>query len=48
MRSRLAATDEGVDWSVGMEEAKPSYLRRKPEQGKRLDDPNRDKSGSAK
>jgi Ca-activated chloride channel family protein len=48
MRSRLAARDEGVAWSVGMEEAKPSYLRRKPEQGKRLDDPDRDKSGSAK
>ena len=48
MRSRLAARDEGAAWSVGMEQAKPSYLRRKPEQGKRLDDPDRDKSGSAK
>ena len=48
MRSRLAARDEGAAWSVGMEQAKPSYLRRKPEQGKRLDDPDRDKNGSAK
>jgi hypothetical protein len=48
MRSRLAARDEGAAWSVGMEQAKPSCLRRKPEQGKRLDDPDRDKNGSAK
>jgi hypothetical protein len=48
MRSRLAARDEGAAWSVALEESKPSYLRRKPEQGKRLDDPDRDKSGPAK
>jgi Ca-activated chloride channel family protein len=48
MRSRLAASDEGAEWSVGLEEGKRSYLRRKLEQGKRLDDPARDNSGSAK
>jgi hypothetical protein len=48
MRSRLAASDESADWSVGMEQAKPTYLRRKPEQGKRLDDPDGDKSNSAR
>jgi hypothetical protein len=48
MRSRLAASDEGAEWSQGEELAKRSYLRRKLEQGKRLDDPDRDKSGPAK
>jgi Ca-activated chloride channel family protein len=48
MRSRLATPDEGSEWYRGDELAKPSYLRRKLEQGKRLDDPDRDKSGSAK
>ncbi len=48
MRSRLAELNEGPAWSADMEQAKRSYLRRKPEQGKRLDDPDRDKSGSAK
>jgi Ca-activated chloride channel homolog len=48
MRSRLAARDEGVAWSVGMEQAKPAYLRRKSEQGKRLDDPDINQGGSAK
>jgi Ca-activated chloride channel family protein len=48
MRSRLADPGEGAAWSVDMEQAKRSYLRRKLEQGKRLDDPDADKSGSAK
>jgi hypothetical protein len=48
MRSRLAARDEGADWSVDMEQAKPAYLRRKPEQGKRLDDPDSNRGGPAK
>lgn len=48
MRNRLAAGDEGAAWSLSLEQSKPSYLRRKPEQGKRLNDPDREKSGSAK
>ena len=48
MRTRLAAGAEGPAWSLREEAAKPSYLRRKPEQGKRLDAPKDDKDRSAK
>jgi Ca-activated chloride channel family protein len=37
MRSRLAALDEGQDWSLRLEARKSSFLRRKLEQGRRFD-----------
>jgi Ca-activated chloride channel family protein len=40
LRSRLAAPDEAAgDYSVAEEAARTSFLRRKPEQGKRLEKP---------
>jgi Ca-activated chloride channel family protein len=46
MRSRLAAREESPLWSLSEEAAKPSFLRRKAEQGKRLDAPKDDKDRS--
>lgn len=47
MRSRLADPDEGAAWSVDIEQEKRSFLRRKLEQGRRHDHPDRNKSSSA-
>jgi Ca-activated chloride channel homolog len=48
IRTRLAGIEEGPAWSASEEAAKPSYLRRKPEQGRRLDAPKDDKDRSEK
>ena len=37
MRSRLAEPNERQDWSASMEAVKPSFLRRKIQQGRRFD-----------
>ena len=39
MRSRLAEPNELQDWSASVEAVKPSFLRRKFEQGRRFDAP---------
>jgi len=39
MRSRLAELDESQDWLASKEAVKPSFLRRKVQQGRRFDTP---------
>ena len=46
MRSRLAELDEPQDWSSKQEAVKPSFLRRKVQQGRRFDAPSKDPSPS--
>jgi Ca-activated chloride channel family protein len=40
MRSRLAAREESSEWSASLEQAKPMFLRRKTEQGRRFEKPD--------
>jgi hypothetical protein len=42
LRSRLAAQNEEVAWSEGIDDNKASFLRRKREQGRRFNTPKKD------